>query len=72
MEKVDIWAGSHTEDMGTILREVTELRRSFEEAGTNTVGMQGGNSIALEKGLKISGPFSVPFSGALFVLLNQE
>jgi len=32
----------------------------------------GGNSIALKKGLKISGPFSIRFSGALFVLLNQD
>ena len=32
MEKTDIWAGSHREDMGTILREIKELKRSFEEA----------------------------------------
>ena len=32
----------------------------------------GCNSIALKKGPKISVPFSVPFSGALFVLLNQD
>ena len=34
--------------------------------------LQGGNSIALKKGPKISRPFSVPFSGALFVPLNQD
>ena len=32
----------------------------------------GGNSIDLKKGPKISVPFSVRFSGALFVLLNQD
>ena len=35
-------------------------------------GSQGGNSIALKKGPENLGPFSVPFSGALFVLLNQD
>ena len=36
------------------------------------LGVRGGNSIALKKGPKIAGPFSVPFSGAVFVLLNQD
>ena len=34
--------------------------------------LQGGDSIALKMGPKISGPFSDPFPGALFVLLNQD
>ena len=33
---------------------------------------QGGDSMALTKGPQILGPFSVPFSGALFVLLYQD
>ena len=42
------------------------------EAARQLPLLGGGNSIALKKGPKISGPFSVHFSGALFVLLNLE
>ena len=39
MEKTDIWAGSHREDMGTILREIKDLKRSHDEAGIGNLDL---------------------------------
>ena len=51
--------------------EDVEVERNSRLSKAN-YRLLGGNSMALRKGPKIRGPFSVPFSGALFVLLNQD
>ena len=52
MEKTDIWAGSHREDMGTILREIKELKRSYDEAGIGNLNLA---MVSLEKQVKDQG-----------------